>query len=142
MVRNLLETLLPGADDDALEYFVSLIMDTEDPSNIKEVLAPFIESYGFSPSLEEAELKCEEICNNLGLSKSTGNSRDDSVQVLDKAFQLGTSLLSKEEQQDCETLWGFDQIRQKRNETIEMTEAGSARYEREAKKEQVELFMA
>jgi len=46
------------------------------------------------------------------------------------------SNLSEAEQAALDTLWGFDKIREKRNETMEMTEAGSAKYERKAAKDQ------
>ena len=36
----------------------------------------------------------------------------------------------KDEQKGLDTLWGFDKIREKRNEVFEATEAGSAKYER------------
>jgi ATP-binding cassette, subfamily F, member 3 len=49
---------------------------------------------------------------------------------------FGETLLSAEDQAACDTLWGFDSIREKRNVTMEVTEAASAKYERRAEKEQ------
>ena len=115
---------------------------TIDEPTIKETLAPFIESYGLVPSLEDAELVCEALCTRLrtmGLRDEDKSADLEAPKLLDNVVvisEVANSAFSAEEQATLDTLWGFDQIRGKRNETIEMTEAGSAKYERKAAKDQ------
>eukprot|EP01041_Mallomonas_annulata_P005273 gene5273-10553_t len=138
-LRTSLEELLPGIDNDALEYFESMVVDGDkvDVENLKETLAPFIESFGLASDISGAEAICDELCVRL---KSLGMKNDQSVVestvVLDKMISFSKSNLSEAEQATVDTLWGFDKIREKRNDTLEVTEAGSAKYERKAMKEQ------
>jgi ATP-binding cassette subfamily F protein 3 len=147
-VRITLTSILPGIDEDVLDYFQSMILDC-DLADLTESLAPFIESYGLADDIEKAEIICDELCNKLK-DLSTNITKDNKIQMtdaeysstpklLDKAIQLSESTkkqISEHEQASIDTMWGFDKIREGRNQTIEMTEAGSAKYERKAQKDQ------
>ena len=149
-ISGILRELLPGVDEDGLEYFTGMVADssdqTIDESALTEQLSPFIESYGLAESPEAAAAICRELCTRLrsiGMKDGGGSSSQSAPSaaelMLDKPLVLAemtSSLFNKDEKDTIDTLWGFDTIRQKRNETIEMTEAGSAKYERKAMKDQ------
>ena len=140
----LLLELLPGLkdDDDALEYFKSMIVDNGliDEETITDTLGPFLESYGLANDTAEAEVVCAELCKRLrGLGLKDDKNEDKAPKLLDKSVQfsdLAKQQISEAEQAAIDTMWGFDKIREKRNSVFEMSEAGSAKYERNAAKEQ------
>lgn len=149
-VRKTLTSILPGIDEDVLDYFQSMILDC-DLDDLTESLAPFIESYGFADDIEKAEIICNELCkklkdfsseitkDNKNHKKMTDAEYSSAPKLLDKAIQLSETTknqISEHEQASIDTMWGFDKIRDGRNQTIEMTEAGSAKYERKAQKDQ------
>ena len=149
-IRKVLTELLTGIDDDALDYFQSMITDAEsiDEDGLQENLAPFVESYGLASDLSEANKICSELCvrlRGMGMEDSAGGGTGgnggggEQSLLLEKSIMLSditNCQISESEQATIDTLWGFDSIRNKRNATIEMTEAGSARYERKAVKDQ------
>lgn len=145
-VSGVLLEVFPDMDDDMSSYFTSIVVDMgcRDREAVTSVLAPFVESYGLIPGahgFNSAEDACEELLNrlqSLGLEASS-NSHTEELKLLEKSQNfndLSKGLISESEQKLTDTLWGFDKIRGKRNETIEVTEAGSAKYERKALKEQ------
>lgn len=138
---------LPGLDEDTTEYFSSILVDgscLNDETTIKESLVPFLESYGFAADEFSANELCSQLISKIKSSGinhgSKSSSNPDEVQLLNKVMSLSSvsnSAFSETEKAALDTLWGFDQIRNKRNETMESTEdAGSSRYERKAAKEQ------
>lgn len=142
-IRTVLRTLLPDIDESTEDYFESMVSDIGcDLSSLKENLAPFIESYGLSADIETAEAICDQICeqlSSLGLKDPAKGNGDDVPQLLEKSVflsQLAKSQVSETEQATIDQLWGFEEVRKKRNDVMEMTEAGSAKYERKAAKEQ------
>jgi ATP-binding cassette, subfamily F, member 3 len=143
-VAVLLVELLPGLkdDEDALDYFKSMIVDNGliDEESITETLGPFLESYGLASDAAQAEVVCDELCKRLrGLGLKDDKNEDKSPKLLEKSVQfsdLAKQQISESEQQAIDSMWGFDKIREKRNTVFEMSEAGSAKYERNAAKEQ------
>lgn len=141
-IKGVLKSLLPDIDDSTEDYFESMINDTGcDKVSLKENLAPFLESYGLSVDLESAEAICEQICDALGvlgLKEHTVKEYDE-PQLLEKSIQLSKvtkDQISETEQATIDQLWGLDDVRKKRNIVMEVSEAGSAKYERTALKEQ------
>lgn len=150
-LRVVLTTLLSNIDIDTLEYFESMIMDSSannidfDKDVLKEMLAPFIESYGIAEDLEGAIKICDSLYTEF-ISMGVIDASDDSqfssdnndVKLLDKSVTLSdlTNILSESEKSAVENMWGFESIRKKRNEIMEVNEAGSAKYERKAANEQ------
>jgi len=149
--REALTACIANIDSDALDYFASMILDagSVDEEGLKETLAPFVESYGLASDEGEAFAICAELCKKLreiGLkdqaSRGDGNAdAADAMQatLLDKCVKLADATrvqISESEQEAIDKLWGFDSIRSKRNETIELNDAGSAKYERKALKDQ------
>jgi ATP-binding cassette subfamily F protein 3 len=143
-VREMLGELLPDMDESTAEYFESIVMDLEsiDRSELKETLAPFIESYGFAEDLEGAEGVCDELCDklkDLGMKEGLA-AKDDTPVLLDRAVLLSdvaNSQLSDQEKAAVEAMWGFEKVRKTRNDVMEAPiEAASAKYERKAAKEQ------
>jgi ATP-binding cassette subfamily F protein 3 len=149
-LRVVLTTLLSNIDVDTLEYFESMIMDSSansidfDRDVLKEMLAPFIESYGIAEDLEGAIKICDSLYTEfismgvIDASNDNQYSSDNDVKLLDKSVTLSdlTNILSESEKSAVENMWGFESIRKKRNEIMEVNEAGSAKYERKAANEQ------
>jgi hypothetical protein len=144
-IKALLTELLPGIDEDTCDYFQGMIVDTNaasDPKLLKESLGPFLESYGFADSDAAVDQKCNEICQQLqkrGMSGTTVHDVDAAPKLLDKVMILGSAMnktFSESEQAAIDALWGFDSIRDKKNETIELTESGSAKFVRKVTKDQ------
>lgn len=149
-LRVVLTTLLSNIDVDTLEYFESMIMDSSansidfDRNVLKEMLAPFIESYGIAEDLEGAIKICDSLYTEfismgvIDASIDNQYSSDNDVKLLDKSVTLSdlTNILSESEKSAVENMWGFESIRKKRNEIMEVNEAGSAKYERKAANEQ------
>ena len=129
-------------DDDTIEYLSSIVLDITDStaSSTKkcnhlpafvETLTPFLESY----SVDNTASVCEELNRLLGgvdnSSSNISNSKDpdevtietadDLPKLLDKAVILGEktkNYISESEKNSIDTLWGFDKIREKKNDTI------------------------
>jgi len=153
-VRPVLESVLKGIDEDTLSYFIGMLVDEtgdklqlQSEESLIESFAPFIEANGLADDSSKAEALCKEIYEKLsGQSSNSGkvvsakaDSYYDAPQLLEKVVRVGDlakTQISESEQQTIDTLWGFDKVRSKRNEVMEMTEAGSAKYERKAMKEQ------
>ncbi len=139
--RKVLRDNLPSIDDDTLDYFESMIEDGESitKESMKETLAPFIESYGLAQDLEAAEKICEDIVNQMeGLVVVASNKADLPI-LLDKVVVLNDvtkSHLSAEEKATVDTLWGFENVRKKRNTVMEVSDVASSKDERKAAKEQ------
>jgi hypothetical protein len=128
-------------DDDTLEYFESMITSgSVTDEGLRETLAPFIESYG----LAEADLISGRIVDELHELNimDSRDDRSDVPQLLEKSVLLSdvaNNHLDAQDKANLETLWGFANVRKNRNGQIvmaEMSEAGSAKYERRAAKEQ------
>lgn len=139
-LKPVLKKFMPSIDEDTLDYFQSMV-DTEavTASGLKEALAPFIESYGYASSLEEAEIMCENMLLHISGLKDTVNEEDDSPARLGRTVNMSDiakTQLSAEEQAQVETLWGFENVRKKRNTFMETNEAQSAKMERKAQREQ------
>jgi len=148
-IKLILTELLPGIDQDTIEYFYSLINETDVINNetvIKETLVPFIESYGIADSEAGAELICSQIFKRLSSIMESSNSGGgkktgyDDVHLLDKMITLSVATqntFSETEKAALDSMWGFEKIRSKKNDVMESTESGSsAREERKAAKEQ------
>ena len=146
-IKAILTELLPGIDQDTIEYFYFLINETDVINNenvIKETLVPFIESYGIADSEESAGLICSQIFQRLHtvIASSGGGKKTsgDEVQLLDKMITLSVAIqntFSQTEKAALDSMWGFEKIRSKKNDVMESTESGSsAREERKAAKEQ------
>ena len=143
LVRAELSALLAGIDDDALSYFTGMVTEVGlDEEALGETLSPFIESYGLAESIEAAGKVCEELCRRLRAKGLKEEPTSTSSELLEKPLVLSEMHKSQMDRETIDTLWGFDSIRQKRNDTIETTEAGSARYERKAAKEQKKFLDA
>lgn len=148
--RSVLRSVLPGIDEDALEYFDSLLADlgttsgATNEASLKETLAPFIESYGLAQSLEEAEAMCSQMWLKLFPGSTTSTAtvaaiEDDGPKLLDKKVnfvELSKEQISQKEQERMDQMWGFDKIRDKVNDTIYLNESGNAIFERRAMKDQ------
>lgn len=149
-VRSILQGLLPEIDESTLDYFESIVTDSNviDRAGLKENMAPFFESYGLANDLVEAEGICDKLCDQL---KGLGIKEENVVKMSDEAFtpqllnkavtlsSVANTQLSDAEKAAVESMWGFADVRKKRNDVMEVTEAGSAnslKYERKAAKEQ------
>jgi ATP-binding cassette subfamily F protein 3 len=139
--RAVLKANLPSIDDDTLDYFESMIESGESitKESMKETLAPFIESYGLAQDLESAEKICEDIVSQMEGLVTVVSSDADMPMLLEKAVVLNDvtkSHLSAEEKATVDTLWGFENVRKKRNTVMEVTDVASSKDERKAAKEQ------
>ena len=150
-VKDILEEVLVGLDKDTIDYFSSLVFDGDslnDEATIKETLVPFIESYGLVEDEQGAILKCDELIQKLkAIGITNNNNHFEEVHVLDKAINFNTTKLafSETERAALDTMWGFDSIRNKRNEVIDSIsdlEGVSARHERKLIKENKRLITA
>lgn len=138
-IRQVLEEVLVGLDDDALEYFEGMIGEGMDDESIRDTLSPFIESYGLASDDEGLSILISRLCSRLREIGVKEQDIDKGPCLLGTSINLGEkskSMISETEQVAIDTMWGFDKIRQKKNDTIELTEAGSAKYERKAVKDQ------
>lgn len=139
-IRQVLEGAIPEIDEEILSYFDSLInTNSVTKESLKEVLLPFIESYGLSTGSEDASIICDRLIEGVEGLALYEEKYDDLPQLLDKAIILSDvtkTHLSKEEQATVDNLWGFENVRKNRNTTLEFSEAASQKYERKAAKEQ------
>ena len=133
--REVLQSHLPLIEDDTLEYFEGIISDPDtggDLEAIKESLAPLLEANGFADGLEAAEELCVQICTELNsqgirqieVGGGKGHGGNDTV-LLEKTMNLGATRVSEKEQAAIDSMWGFDKIRSKKNDTIETTDPGT-----------------
>ena len=153
-VKGVVDRVLDGIDEDAVDYFVGMIIETGvDASSLQTTLGPFVESYaGVSEgeSIERVELLISEL-KKLGIGNENSKVNDYKggddapTELLAKPTQLTDTLLSEAEIAEMnKTAWGFDSIRAKKNETINTDENGdliidlesSASIERRQEKEQ------
>ncbi|RYG69756.1 hypothetical protein EON64_01955 [archaeon] len=145
-IKDIIQKHLIGVDDDTLEYFESMITSgSVKDQELRETLAPFIESYGLAASSEEADDLSAKIVNEMrdaGILGDKPEENDSSPRLLEKSVLLANaldSMMSAEDRANVEAMWGLENVRKKRNEVRaapEMSEAGSAKYERKAAKEQ------
>lgn len=139
-IRQVLEGAIPEIDEEILSYFDSLInTNSVTKESLKEVLLPFIESYGLSTGSVDASIICDRLIEGVEGLALYEEKYDDLPQLLDKAIILSDvtkTHLSKEEQATVDNLWGFENVRKNRNTTLEFSEAASQKYERKAAKEQ------
>ena len=149
-LRAAFEEVFIGIDENILEYFVSILQESDarvDEEYLTEHLAPFIESYGLVPEDSTSEQICGTLSSKLasafGLGadalKSLSLQVDDMPKLLEKSIQLSElskTLLSENEQATVDNLWGFNKIRNKKNDVFEAIDPGSAKYERKAQREQ------
>lgn len=145
--RAVLQKHLKGVDDDALEYFDSMISAGSLSDELIETLAPFIESYGLANSAEEAEEISKRIVEELSQLSLFGSSENSALepQRLERTINLGAMAdnhLSAEDKANLDKMWGFEDVRKKRNVVntnslaIGEVVATSARTERKAAREQ------
>jgi len=136
-VRAILADFFPKLDEDSMHYFVSIIMegDSFDEDALKETLCPFLESYGLVEA-ENMDRVCNELCAKLKCLGLLEKEVTSDPKTLEKAATFSKSNISAAERESLDTLWGFDKIRERRNETIEINDSGSAKYERKALKDQ------
>lgn len=141
-VRAVLEELLSGVDGDALDYFTQIVEEEEsiNAEGLHETLAPFLENYGVVANENEAHGVCNALCDRLrGMGMKDKEEQSDSLRLLTKGVTMSErsqNLISEAEQAAIDSIWGFDNIRQKKNEIIEVNEAASAKYERQAIRDQ------
>jgi ATP-binding cassette subfamily F protein 3 len=141
-IRSILEDLLCGIDADALDYFESMISEENsiDETSMTSMLSPFLQSYGLASDDDSANTICSEIYKRLRmLGISDQIDTNNTPVVLEKSFtlsEISKSQISDTEQASIDSLWGFDKIRIKKNDVLELTDAGSAKYERKAAKDQ------
>jgi ATP-binding cassette subfamily F protein 3 len=113
-----------------------------DHFNSKQYIFLFFSiSYGLAADLSSAEIVCSQLWRRLQSSGAVTEARavDEEPQVLGKAVtfsDISKTQISDKEQEAMDKMWGFDKIRGKVNDTIELNEAGNAMYERRAQKEQ------
>eukprot|EP01040_Poterioochromonas_malhamensis_P026610 gene26610-33496_t len=105
-LKPVLMKFMPSIDDDTLDYFQSMVdTDAVTASSLKEALAPFIESYGYASSLEEAEQMCEEMLAHISGLKETVDEDDESPARLQRTVNMSDvakTQLSAEEQAQVE----------------------------------------
>jgi ATP-binding cassette subfamily F protein 3 len=146
-VVRVLKEVLPDLDEEMTTYFTGIIQDQgiKDPEAFIDMLTPFIESYGLveeDSKYSSANAVCIDLIiklKSLGFETSGPAAVSEELHLLDKTksfSSMSKSLISESEKELSDKLWGFDKIRNKRNETIELNDAGSAKYERKAIKEQ------
>lgn len=139
-VRNAIENCMTGIDEDTIEYLQSLIMQCgiKDKDQLAETVVPFME--GFIAEGDSADhlfdIFYAQLLELNAPQEDADAVRDVGVVAKLKQPVIAVNVLSAEDQAACDTLWGFDSIRSKKNDTMEVSEAASAKYERRAEKEQ------
>lgn len=132
-VKAVLAAVLPNLDEEMSTYFVSIIIDQgcDDSAAFTDTLSPFIDSYGLlaeSDKYSTAEEACEDLISLLRKSGlKTTSVVDGKLQLLEKSTtfsNLSKNLISASEQSAMDAIYGIDKIRSKRNEVIEVNEAG------------------
>ena len=147
-VRSSLEKHLK-LDGETLDYLESYLIDQKSDfleDEVNEIIISFLEAHGLLNNLNEGKNICNELCNELrdlgfqelDKNEGLGGLAINKPRVLDNVIVLN-EVLNETESQDkkaMETLWGVDKVRKLRNDTIEVNDAGSRKYERQAAKEQ------
>lgn len=156
-VKRVLSDVLVGIDEDALEYFDSMLTDECSRVNLAtmtEVVAPFIESYGLAADTAAAEEICRQLWARLqdngsvkqGSSSDGGRLADsDEPTVLDQAVNftsLAKGQVSLAEQQTMDKILGLDKIRERKNDIIELNDSGNAKYIRKVFKDDQRAWLA
>jgi ATP-binding cassette, subfamily F, member 3 len=140
-VRKVLGDVLVGLDSEALDYFEGMINDTgiQDDESMEETFGPFIESYGLAENEEKAKLIVKDLCNRLRNIGIEDKEDVNGVTLLDNMVSMSErskTMISETERAALDNMWGFDKIRGKVNEVIEISDAVSAKYERRAMQDQ------
>jgi ATP-binding cassette, subfamily F, member 3 len=141
-VRNVLEEVLIGLDDEALDYFEGIINENgiqDDETSMQETLGPFLESYGLADSEEMINHLIQNLCQRLRMIGIVNKEQDSGVTLLDSTVNMlerSKTMISETERAALDNMWGFDKIRGKCNEVIEISDALSAKYERRAVQDQ------
>lgn len=135
--KTVLQKHMPSIDEDTLEYFQSMV-DTNSVSaaSLKEALAPFIESFGYAFSLDEAEEICDRILGDISGLREDVEEENDGPTVLEKSVLMSDATKSSLDQAQVDGMWGLENVRKKRNTVMDFSEAASAKFERKAAKEQ------
>ena len=142
-LKSILTDVLPAlaGDSDMLEYFTSMFQDISETiteSYLLENVGPFIESYGLSDDINASCQQLLQRFNDCGMNTGS-NKYDDEPKLLEKSIVLNDiskTILSEKDQKAIDSMWGFQAIRNKKNEVFEAIDPGSAKYERKAMKEQ------
>jgi ATP-binding cassette, subfamily F, member 3 len=140
-VRNVLSDVLVGLDSEALDYFEGMISDNgiQDDESMEETFGPFIESYGLAEDEEKAKLIVKDLCHRLRNLGIADKEDVNAVTLLDNIVSISErskTMISETERAALDSMWGFDKIRGKVNEVIEISDAVSAKYERRAMQDQ------
>ena len=118
-VKNAITNVLPEIekDVDTFEYLCTIVSENdsiENESDFTDLVLPFIESYG----LDDCNTLCSTLFRDLktiGLYKTDTTMTND-IRLLDKAVSLSTITVNSEQ---IDKFWGFEAIRNKRNDTME-----------------------
>jgi ATP-binding cassette subfamily F protein 3 len=137
-ILKILTAHLNGIDDDALDYFSSMLSEEGiDGESVKEGFMPFLDSWTNCDATVRQEIVAK--LRDAGVVRRNGASENDEPRVLENIVVLNKQIdnaMTDKEREMQEGLWGIDKVRDKRNEQFQGTEAGSAKYERKAKQEQ------
>lgn len=135
-VRLAVEKYVLGIDGDTVEYLLDIIIQNgvDDKRMLAEVVIPFIE--GYAADTEDAERIYDELFAHLQETGLSGAATESVTEPTILGHALESIDISAEEQQAIDKMWGFDKIRNKRNETIEISDALSAKLARRVEKEQ------
>lgn len=140
-IRKVLEEVLVGLDSESLDYFEGMINDNgiQDEEIMQETLGPFIESSGIADNEEDSRIIIKDLCNRLKNIGVSIKEEENGVKLLDNVVSISErskTMISETERAALDSMWGFDKIRGKVNEVIEISEAVSAKYERRAIQDQ------
>lgn len=140
-IRKILEEVLTGLDSEALDYFEGMIIENglQDDESMQETLGPFIESYGLAENEDDAMIIIKDLYNKLKNIGILTKEEDHGVKLLDNVVSISErskTMISDTERAALDSMWGFDKIRGKVNEVIEISDAVSAKYERRAMQDQ------
>ena len=140
-VGALLRKEIPQFDEDTHEYFTGLICDINavDEQALREYLLPFLEAYEICADKSGENMVVNNVLSGLrDMGLEDANEEETEATILDKVIVMDRKLAGAKNEQKAalEAMWGFEKVRNLRNELIESTEAGSRKYERQAAKEQ------
>eukprot|EP01039_Chlorochromonas_danica_P000241 gene241-259_t len=143
-VKSILTKHLSFMDDETIDYFESMVKEGGSTSAVfRDALAPFIESYDRTSTLEEANEFSAKVAQELvELGALKESEMNDGPQLLEKSVLLSAiadSHLSAEDKANVEAMWGLADARKRRVELKAAPEDGlgtSSRTERKAAREQ------
>lgn len=137
-ISTALREVLQGVDEDTLQYFEAMVGEEEelDEQQLTASLAPFLEEYGISSGEEESRTLVGALCERLRGMGVADAKEEEELKLLERVTVMDQDVVSGKEKAVLDSVFGFDQIRKSKNTTIEVNEAGSAKYERRAAKEQ------